>query len=132
MIVVDANVILYSVTACEQTDRARTVLAADDLVVVPRLWRAECANALCVLVRRGALSAESGHRALRAALDVFTDRERDIDPEAVWTVALESGLSAYDAEYVALARALGCPLVTNDRRVLTAVPDVALPLLPTG
>ena len=35
-------------------------------------------------------------------LNSFTDRERDIDPEAVWTVALETGLSAYDAEYVAL------------------------------
>ena len=37
MIGVDANVILYSGTACEQTDRARTVLADDDRIVVAQV-----------------------------------------------------------------------------------------------
>jgi len=37
-------------------------------------------------------------------------------------------LSAYDAEFVVLARQLGLPLVTGDQAVLRAAPDVAVGL----
>ena len=40
-------------------------------------------------------------------------------------VALECGLTAYDAEFVALARLLGVPLVTMDSAILRGAPDVA-------
>lgn len=42
--------------------------------------------------------------------------------------AFEYGLSGCDAEVVALAEALGVLLVTDDRRVLTACPRVAVSL----
>jgi predicted nucleic acid-binding protein len=44
----------------------------------------------------------------------------------VWE--LRGGVPAYDACYVALARALGCPLVTGDLR-LTRAPGLGVPLL---
>lgn len=34
-------------------------------------------------------------------------------------------MSAYDGQYVALARRLGTPLITGDRRLLRAFPDIA-------
>jgi predicted nucleic acid-binding protein len=46
----------------------------------------------------------------------------------VMSLALESGCSAYDCEYVALARLLSVPLVTEDRQLLAAVADIARPL----
>lgn len=42
---------------------------------------------------------------------------------------MDSGLSAYDAEYVALARELDCTLLTNDGRIVREAPDVARPLV---
>ena len=43
-------------------------------------------------------------------------------------VALECGLTAYDAEFVALARVLGVPLATLDNAVLQGAADVAVSL----
>lgn len=46
----------------------------------------------------------------------------------VFAVLQESPLSAYDAEYVALARRLGCQLVTTDKAVLDHYPSLAVRL----
>jgi predicted nucleic acid-binding protein len=43
-------------------------------------------------------------------------------------VIQESPLSAYDAEYVALAKRLGCSLVTTDKQVLDHYPNLAIRL----
>jgi len=41
-------------------------------------------------------------------------------------LAAQSGCTAYDCEFVALAADLGTRLVTADRRVLAAFPDIAV------
>jgi predicted nucleic acid-binding protein len=46
----------------------------------------------------------------------------------VIAAALDLGLSAYDAEFVELARALAVPLVSADNQILAAAPEVARPL----
>jgi predicted nucleic acid-binding protein len=43
----------------------------------------------------------------------------------VLQIATEAGLSAYDSEYVALARQLGAWVITTDEQVLRAYPNVA-------
>jgi len=53
-------------------------------------------------------------------------REVPLAPVQLLDFALTRGLSAYDAEFAALAEALGVPLVTDDRRVLAACPDLAV------
>lgn len=40
-------------------------------------------------------------------------------------LAARSTCSAYDCEFVALARDLGTPLVTADRQVVASFPDIA-------
>jgi predicted nucleic acid-binding protein len=54
------------------------------------------------------------------ALNVLQDvglRFRGIDQEQVVTLGLATGLTAYDAAYLWLSRALGMPLVTLDRKL---------------
>jgi predicted nucleic acid-binding protein len=47
----------------------------------------------------------------------------------IW--GLRGNLTAYDASYVALAEALGCPLLSADRRLATAAgPQCAIHLVP--
>jgi predicted nucleic acid-binding protein len=44
----------------------------------------------------------------------------------VLSLAAQSGCSAYDCEFVALAQDLRVPLVTTDRQILKAFPTVAV------
>lgn len=129
MIVADANVIVYALTEGEHTEAAREALEAADGVAVPTLWRLEVANALLLIGRHGLLTAEQVKAVFANAVETFASREHDVPPTAAVRIALETSLSAYDAEYVALARELGCGLVTNDARVIREAPDVARPLV---
>ena len=76
-----------------------------------------------------------GHVTEAEALQAFREFEQlgveqiemtSLLPE-VW--ALRHNLTAYDAMYVVLARAVGCELLTFDERMAAASPDCAV--LPT-
>jgi predicted nucleic acid-binding protein len=113
-LVVDASI---GVTACLAADGFR-VLPDSDLVA-PALWWSETRSALHELVWRGEISAED-EDAARDALERCPVRRVDderLGGEA-WRVADELGWAkTYDAEYVALARLLGCRVVTLDARL---------------
>jgi len=95
----------------------------DDAVAVPYLADLEVASALRRLVHRGALPQDHAEaRLLRWA--AFAARRHDARPLLPRVWAMRDVLTAYDAVYVALAEALGCPLVTADRR-LAAAPGLA-------
>ena len=52
----------------------------------------------------------------------------NVSSEKVLELACDSGCTAYDCEYVALAQELGVPLVTTDKQVLRAFPKTAVSL----
>lgn len=51
--------------------------------------------------------------------------EEAVTSEHVLHLVSNSSCSAYDCEFVAAAQQLGVPLITEDRTILTAFPDVA-------
>ena len=124
MLVVDANVVVYSLLESEMTAPARALWTADPDWHAPRLLFYELANVLSRLVGNGAISRESAVRGLGdgAALVKWTS-----EPPAsrVLDMACVLGISAYDASYLAAAEALQVPLVTEDRRLLAVAPQIA-------
>lgn len=93
----------------------------------PHLLDVEVANALRRLVRVGSVS----NARARDALDDLMDLELTRYPhlpflERMWE--LRDNLSASDAAFVALAEALGAPLVTTDAS-LTRVPRLRARIL---
>jgi len=91
-------------------------------LVAPLLFDVECASGLAKAVRRRRLD---GARALDDLLDLLDlPVERLQSPASVFEalgLALEYGISAYDAVYVALANEEGLALVTADARLVRAL-----------
>lgn len=117
--VLDASVFVAAlVDAGREGQWAEHAVAAGDLAA-PELALVETTNILRRLEQAGEitrLEATSAHRDL-LRLDVALFPFAPF-AERVW--ALRSNLSSYDAWYVALAEALGCPLLTLDVRLSRA------------
>ncbi len=92
-------------------------------VLVPGLWHAEITNALCVAERRGRVAPgrASTFLAKLADLPIQTDAAHGFRWQSqVRALALEHGLSAYDAAYLELALREGARLATFDRDLARA------------
>ena len=127
MIVIDSNILVYVLIPGVRTAAVQALFVRETWVV-PLLWRSESRNVLTGYVRRGELAIEEA-RALQAeAEDLVGDSEYQVDSNIVLDLVNRSDCSAYDCEYVALAKQLGVKLVTMDRKVLRAFPEVAVPL----
>ena len=126
MIVVDTNVIAYCWIRSERSEIAQRVRLCDPAWQVPILWRSELRSAITAYLWRGTLEVGDAGWIMRAAEDALAGCEHVVSSGAVLELAARTRLSAYDCEFVALAQSLGVPLVTEDRAVLKAFPDVAL------
>lgn len=126
MIVVDTNVIHYCWVRGQNTELAQAVRRRDPEWHAPFLWRSELRNILAAYLRRGLLSRPQIDSILGAAGHALADRSHLVSDSSVLHVVQSSALTAYDAEFVALANELAVPLVTADKAVLKAFPDRAL------
>jgi predicted nucleic acid-binding protein len=123
MIVVDSSVVFALVVPRDAYHLlALAARRKDSDWHAPALFRSEFRSVAAGHLRHGeALSnvfAATANAELAVQAHHMTDQE-------VFAVLQESALSAYDAEYVALARRLGCSLVTTDKQVLDHYPNLA-------
>ena len=126
MIVADTNLIAYLLMPGPRADAAKAVYDHDHEWVAPRLWRSEFRSVLVQHLRHSGLARALADEAWATASALITEREPP--PEAVLDTALAGPLSAYDAEFAALAMQLGVSLVTDDKRLRAAVPTIAVSL----
>lgn len=126
MIVVDTNLLVYLYVRGRRTAQAEGVLVRDPVWAAPLLWRSEFRNTLAGLVRRRALRLADAVEVVLEAERAMAGREYSVSSHQVLQLAAQSGCSAYDCEFVALADDLGIRLVTGDRRVLAAFPSTAV------
>jgi len=126
VIVVDTNIIHYCWVRGQHTEIAQAVRRQDPDWHAPVLWRSELRNVLTAYLRRRLLSRVQIGGILRAADQAMADGEHLVADDLVLEVVAGSTLTAYDAEFVALASALAVPLVTADKVVLKAFPEQAV------
>lgn len=129
MIVVDANVIAYLLLPGSQTGAARATLTRDAEWAAPMLWRSEFRNVLALYVKQRHLSLADALGVQTAAEQILGGREFSVDSGAVLELVAASGRSAYDCEFVAVARALDLPFITSDRQLLSSFPETAVALV---
>jgi predicted nucleic acid-binding protein len=128
VIVVDTNVISYLMIPGERSPAAREVLRTDPDWRAPILWRSEFRNVLATRIRKDQLTVPEAMDLVSRAEALMEGREHHVASAPVLEVAGELDLSAYDAEFVTLARVLDVRIVTNDARILERLPDRAVPM----
>ena len=126
MIVVDTNVMVRLVVGGPNSVEAEALRDRDSAWVAPNIVISELRNALLGYIRQGTIALNRAVEMNRDASRILGDNLRAVDSAQVLDVAMECDLSAYDAEFVALARTLGVPLVTLDGGILDGAPDVAV------
>lgn len=60
------------------------------------------------------------------AVELFLEKEQQVDFYRAFSLALRYHLSAYDAQYLSLAESLGVKCVTEDRQLLKTNPKLAI------
>ncbi len=123
MIVVDTNVIAYLYLPGEHTAAAEALLRKHGVWAAPALWRSELRNILALYLRKRLMTLDSAYRIQREAEGLIGDAEHQVDSLDVLRLATDSGCSAYDCEFVALAQHLGVRLVTADAKLRKAFPN---------
>ena len=131
MIVVDSNVLAYLYLPGEHTARAEALLEQEPDWAAPVLWRSEFRNILAGYLRRKMLTFDQACSLQSEAESLLAGAEFEVDSQTVLELVRDSDCSAYDCEFVALARKLNTRLVTVDKKLLRAFPAHAM-ALPAG
>jgi len=126
MIIVDTNQIAYLLIGGDLTDDVRRVYVKDPAWSAPLLWRSEFRSILAQYIRRKELSLSHAKRMQNMAEELVAGREHLIDSGKILRLVEQSKCSAYDCEFVALAKELRLPLITSDKQILHEFPKVAV------
>ena len=118
-VVVDASVVLKRQLEDEEyvvealTLRDECYVAEAFKIIAPQLLVYEVANGIITAVRRKRISSDEAIKAIANIL-VLAVELREVQPLRIMEIALEHGLTSYDAAYLALAEDEQCDLWTGD------------------
>ena len=128
MIVVDSNIVAYLYLPSDYTAQAEALLQRDPDWMAPLLWRSEFRNILAGYMRRKVLTFDIARELQLEAESLLAGAEYEVDSRLVLELVRDSGCSAYDCEFIALALTLGVKLITMDAKLLKAFPKYAMAL----
>jgi len=127
-VVVDTNVVAYLLLGTDVfADEVKACFNTVSKPIAPAHWEAELTNVVWMAVRSGILPPADGPVRLGLA--------RRLGIESVKTATLcqgallrsvTSGIAVYDTLFVELAARVACPLVTFDKALIKAFPDIAI------
>jgi len=122
MQVIDTNIVAYLLLQGDRTAEARSLFARDPDWHSDAFVLVEFCNVLATMVRTRLLPAARARGALSKAEQILEPRLHPAAHDASLAAAAEFGVSVYDARFLAVARALGTQLVTQDRKLRRAAP----------
>jgi len=126
MIVVDTNTIAYLFLPTKFTDSIERLLIIDSHWVAPALWRSELRNILATQVRLEIIDFDAACDIQSKAEEILGNNEYVVDSISVLSLAKKSGCTAYDCEFIALAKSLKIKLITADKKLIRSFPEIAM------
>ena len=125
MIVVDTNIVSYLYLSGVRSHQSEALLQLDSHWCAPVLWRSEFGNVLSLYLRKGLLTLADVLLILKQAEELLGDDEYNVPSADVMEMVSRSNCSAYDCEFVALAKYLDVPFITADKKLLKQFPKIA-------
>ena len=126
MIVVDANILAYSLIEGENTPLIHKLREKDKDWRTTVLCLHEILNVLATYQRRKILTLAQCKKLLEHAERFLQVAQCEVNMGAALAVAAKYAITGYDAQYIALAQSLDAPLITEDRKLRMAVPEIAV------
>ena len=125
MIVVDANILIYSLIEGDYSPLVHKLRERDMDWRTTGLCLHEILNVLATYQRRDILTLAQCKKLLEHAERFMKVAQCEMKMNAALAVAAKYTITGYDAQYVALAQSLNVPLITEDRKLREAVPGIA-------
>jgi len=126
MIVADTNIISYLLLPTSYSDSVDKLFTLDPAWIAPSLWKSEFRNVLALYIRKELITFDKALQLQEAAESIMNNNEFDVSSSQVLALVNQSNCSAYDCEFIALAKHQNIPLVTQDKKVLREFPDNTL------
>ena len=114
--VVDTSVVIKWVVVEQDSGTALALVGGD--IVAPDLLKAELANALWKKARRGEITDAHAAAAFEEVLAILPFAPSADLARRALAIGLEAGHPIYDCHFLALAEAIGAPLITADERLV--------------
>jgi len=127
MIVADTNLIVYLFITGDHSQKATRVVEKDPYWIAPTLWQIEFRNVLAGYIRKGMALGEA-QRIMGLAIETMEARQIQPSPNLTLAIIANSNCTAYDCEFIALAKETNSRLVTADRQLLKEFPEIAVSL----
>jgi predicted nucleic acid-binding protein len=121
MVVIDTNILAYLLIEGDRTADAQTLFKRDTQWRSEGFLLIEFTNILATYLRSGALGRGAVEGILTSAEQVVSGLI-DVPHGRALKLAMEFGVSAYDARFLGAAQSLGGRLVTEDARLRNAAP----------
>lgn len=128
MIVADTNIISYLLLPTDYSQQASQLYQQDDVWAAPILWRSEFRNVLALYLRQHIITLAQALAIQEEAEALMVDYEFTVGSAQVLALTHSSPCSAYDCEFIALAKQLSVKLVTQDKKILREFADIAVSL----
>jgi len=125
MIVIDANILIYSLIECDYSPLIHKLREKDSDWRTTALCLHETLNVLATYQRREVLTLTQCRKLLDHTDHFIKVAQCEVKMDAALAVAAKYAITGYDAQYVALAQSLNAPLITEDRKLRAAVPGIA-------
>jgi len=125
MIVVDVNFLIHFYFPSDFSSITEKVFLKDPIWISPILWRSEFKNVLLGFVRKNIVDFSKAIEGIEKAEIKMQGAEHPVSSLQVMELGRNSNCSAYDCEYVALAKTKELILLTWDGKILKAFPEIA-------
>jgi predicted nucleic acid-binding protein len=126
MIVVDTNVLASRNLTSVPRQQAEQVEKIDPLWIVPTLWRYEFQNILVKAVWAKQITSQAASDTWSRLRSSMADNEHDPPGQRVIELSERHRITAYDANFIALAMELDTVCVTEDGELQEKFPLVAV------